>query len=33
MSYFSQSENPHVDADKAYAVTPMAGDLEAVRRL
>ena len=33
MSYFSQRENPHVDADKAYAVTPMIGDIEAVRRL
>ena len=33
MSYFSQRENPHVDADKAYAVTPMTGDIEAVREL
>ena len=33
MSYFSQRENPNVDADKAYAVTPMIGDLVAVRRL
>ena len=33
MSYFSQTENPHVDADKAYVVTPMIGDIEAVRRL
>ena len=33
MSYFSQRENPNVDADKAYAVTPMIGDVEAVREL
>ena len=33
MSYFSQRENPHVHADKAYAVTPMIGDVEAVRIL
>ena len=33
MSYFSQRENPYVDADKAYAVTPMIGDIEAVRAL
>lgn len=33
MSYFSQAENPHVSADKAYAVTPMIADIEAVRAL
>ena len=33
MSYFDQRDNPNVDADKAYAVTPMAGDLEAIRTL
>lgn len=33
MSYFSQTENPNVRASKAYAVTPMIGDVEAVRAL
>ena len=33
MSYFDQEDNGHVDADKAYAVTPMAADIEAVRSL
>ena len=33
MSYFSQRENPNVDADKAYVVTPMIGDIEAMRTL
>lgn len=33
MSYFSQTENPHVKADKAYVVTPMIGDVEAMRAL
>ncbi len=33
MSYFSQRENPNVDADKAYAVTPMIADIEAMRAL
>ena len=33
MSYFDQRDNHHVDADKAFAVTPMAADIEAVRRL
>ena len=33
MSYFDQRENTALVADRAYAVTPMAGDLAAVRRL
>ena len=33
MSYFDQKDNDHVDADKAYAVTPMAADIEAARQL
>ena len=33
MSYFSQAENPHVEADRAHPITPMAADLAAVRRL
>lgn len=33
MSYFNQWDNPNVEGDKAYALTPMAADLHAVREL
>lgn len=33
MSYFSQGENDHVDADYAIPVTPMTADLLAIREL
>ena len=33
MSYFNQAENPLVGDDKAYVLTPMIGDVEAVRHL
>ena len=33
MSYFDQDDNPNVDADDAYAITPMAADIAAARTL
>lgn len=33
MSYFAQSENPNIDADLAYVVTPMLADIIAIRSL
>ena len=33
MSYFSQVENPNVDADFAYALTPMQADILAIQAL
>ena len=33
MSYFSQSDNPAVDADFAYTLTPMLADIAAIRGL
>ena len=33
MSYFSQDDNPHVDASRAVPITPMVADIAAVGRL
>ena len=33
MSYFSQTENPNIDADRAFVVTPMPVDILAIRAL
>lgn len=33
MSYFAQSENPNIDADLAFLLTPMAADILAMKKL
>ena len=33
MSYFSQTENPNINASRAYVLTPMAADIIAMHRL
>ena len=33
MSYFHQTENPFIDADFAYVITPMIADIQAIQNL
>ncbi len=33
MSYFDQTENTHIDASRALAVTPMIADIIAIQHL
>jgi len=33
MSYFSQDDNPHIDASRAIPITPMVADIAAIERL